>query len=173
MGLQEWMDHQQECSILPWVCPLILLPWRPSGNPKWYDGSWWFAHLCNPLSWCFLGDCERILDRTNHITLDSLKASMVAGFADIESFRESQKLLGTCWWSATPSNPLGYFFLKTCKRIINRTHHNTSNFLNASLGAPFMDIITAPGARMKVGSPRSSTTLESYASLNQRVASSN
>jgi len=47
--------------------------------------------LCNSLSSYF---CERILNRTHHNTSDSLKASVVAGIADIEATRESKVLLG-------------------------------------------------------------------------------
>ena len=40
----------------------------------------------------FLEVCKRILKRTQN-TLESLKASMVAGFPDMEAFRKSKMLL--------------------------------------------------------------------------------
>ena len=60
----------------------------------------WSGPLCNRLGYYFLGDCERILNRTHHNTSGSIKASIMAGFADIEAFRESKVLLGSCGWSA-------------------------------------------------------------------------
>ena len=44
----------------------------------------------------FVGDCEWPLNRTHHNTFDTLKASMVAGFANIEAFREPKVLLLYC-----------------------------------------------------------------------------
>ena len=44
----------------------------------------------------FFGNCERTLNRNHHNTFDTLKASMVAGFADIKDFREPRVLLGPC-----------------------------------------------------------------------------
>ena len=39
--------------------------------------------------------CERILNRSHHNTSDSLKASVVAGLADIKACRESKVSLGS------------------------------------------------------------------------------
>ena len=44
----------------------------------------------------FFGDCESALNRTHHNTSNTLKASMVTGFANIEAFREPKVLLGYC-----------------------------------------------------------------------------
>ena len=50
---------------------------------------WWFLLMIRaPLQpQFFFGDCEWTLNRTHHNTFDTLKASMVAGFANIEAFR--------------------------------------------------------------------------------------
>ena len=44
----------------------------------------------------FIGACKRIINRTHHNTSDSPKASIRAGFADIETFIEPKVLVGTC-----------------------------------------------------------------------------
>ena len=49
-----------------------------------------------PLATIFGEGCERILSRTYHDTSDSLKATMVAEFADNEAFMKSKVLLGSC-----------------------------------------------------------------------------
>ena len=54
---------------------------------------WWIRAPVQPL---FFGDCEWTLTRTNHNTFDTLKASMMAGFADNEALRESKVMLGSC-----------------------------------------------------------------------------
>ena len=41
--------------------------------------------VCNPYSF---GNCEKTLNRNHHNPFDTLKASMVADFADIEAFKE-------------------------------------------------------------------------------------
>ena len=38
---------------------------------------------CNPLDYYFWGACERTINRAPHNTLDSLKTSIVAGFANM------------------------------------------------------------------------------------------
>ena len=53
--------------------------------------------ICSPLQPSekkILKAGERIINRTHHNTLDSIKASVVAGIADIEAFRESKVVLG-------------------------------------------------------------------------------
>ena len=59
---------------------------------------WWFLLMIRaPLQpQFFFGDCEWTLNRTHHNTFDTLKASMVAGIANIEAFREPKVLLGYC-----------------------------------------------------------------------------
>ena len=44
----------------------------------------------------FFGGCELTLNRTHHNTFDTLKASMVAEFADIEAFGEPKVMSGYC-----------------------------------------------------------------------------
>ena len=78
---------------------------------------------------------ERIIKRIHHNCLNFLKASMVARFAD-----KPRVCSTVCYAEYCPCNPLDYFFLKhvkgllffkACERIINRTHHNTIESLQA------------------------------------------
>ena len=72
----------------------------------------------------------------------------------------------------SPCNPQENFFSKTGEIIIQRTHHNTSDSLKASMVAPFAYMITAPGDRWRLRSPSPTTALESNTSPRQRMASS-
>ena len=82
------------------ACLQTQYPLRPSGSPF----LWWImlrtCSLCNHvLNYYFWRDFERILIMPNHNTSDS----------DIEAFRKSKVLLGSCWWSAPPCNPQDNF----------------------------------------------------------------
>ena len=120
--------------------------------------------LCNSLSSYF---CERILNRTHHNTSDSLKASVVAGIADIEATRESKVLLGYRWWSAPFCNPLNIFLSRREDHQKDPPWHS----LKASMVAIFADMINAPGARRRLRSPSPTTALKSSTSPRRRLAS--
>ena len=51
---------------------------------------WILLMIRAPLQTLFCGDCEKTNSRTRYNTFDTLKASMVADFADIEAFKESK-----------------------------------------------------------------------------------
>ena len=89
--------------------------------------------------------------------LQGVKSVMAGPFEGL--FTVSKKYRGC--------NPLDHYIFKTCKRIINRTHQNTSDSLKASMVAPFANI-----TREEITLARPTTALESSTSPKQRVASS-
>jgi len=90
-------------------CPRTRPPCRPSGCQKCYGGSCWGSfHSLQKNRGC---RGARIINWIHHNNFNTLKASMVTGFADM--LREETTLL---LMNRSPLQPLDYYFFESLRK---------------------------------------------------------
>ena len=144
------INNMPTALLAPWrpQCSRSRPPWRPSGCQKCYGGSYWGSIHSLQKNWGCRG--ARIINRNHHNNFNSLKASMVTGFADMP--REETTLL---LMNRSPLQPPRLLFFW---KPANESSTGATKTLRTPWRPPWRPHSrTCPGRRVR--SPSPTTTL--------------